>query len=100
MVVVCCGQSVDNYFPNRDGLFEQDNAPCHMARNFMDWFQEHNTKFQLMSSLPNSNRSHFVYPVTGNSSDLRKHYVEIMLICVVNDRIFGRICLRQFPKSL
>lgn len=55
MIVERCGQSVDNYFSNIDGMSEQDNAPCHMARVLMGWFQEHNTKFQLMSSLPNSN---------------------------------------------
>ncbi|GFX84967.1 transposase domain containing protein [Trichonephila clavipes] len=36
-------------FPAGNGMFQQDNAPCHKAKIVLEWFQEHNAEFQLMS---------------------------------------------------
>ncbi|GBM07954.1 Transposable element Tc1 transposase [Araneus ventricosus] len=41
-------------FPTRNGIFHQDNAPCHKARIVLEWFEEHTDEFHLMSWLPNS----------------------------------------------
>lgn len=34
--------------PNENESFQQDNAPCHEVRIVLEWFQEHNSEFQLM----------------------------------------------------
>ncbi|GBN34478.1 Transposable element Tc1 transposase [Araneus ventricosus] len=41
-------------FPTRNGIFQQDNAPCHKARIVLEWFEEHTDEFHLMSWPPNS----------------------------------------------
>ncbi|GBM79126.1 hypothetical protein AVEN_256242-1 [Araneus ventricosus] len=39
-------------FPN--GIFQQDNSPCHKARIVLEWFEEHIDEFHLISWPPNS----------------------------------------------
>ncbi|GBL92538.1 Transposable element Tc1 transposase [Araneus ventricosus] len=41
-------------FPTRNGIFQQDNAPCYKARIVLEWFEEHTDEFHLMSWPPNS----------------------------------------------
>ncbi|GFX90901.1 transposable element Tc1 transposase [Trichonephila clavipes] len=41
-------------FPAGNGMIQQDNAPCHKAKIVLEWFQEHDAEFQLMSWSPNS----------------------------------------------
>ncbi|GBL85036.1 Transposable element Tc1 transposase [Araneus ventricosus] len=41
-------------FPTRNGIFQQDNAPCHKAWIVLEWFEEDTDEFHLMSWLPNS----------------------------------------------
>ncbi|GBM26547.1 Transposable element Tc1 transposase [Araneus ventricosus] len=41
-------------FPTGNGIFQQDNAPCHKARIVLEWFEEHTYEFHLMSWPPNS----------------------------------------------
>ncbi|GBM39865.1 Transposable element Tc1 transposase [Araneus ventricosus] len=41
-------------FPNGNGIFQQDNAPCHKARIVLEWFEEHTDEFHLISWPPNS----------------------------------------------
>ncbi|GBN96493.1 hypothetical protein AVEN_43007-1 [Araneus ventricosus] len=41
-------------FPTGNGIFQQDNAPCHKARIVLEWFEEHIDEFNLMSWPPNS----------------------------------------------
>lgn len=41
-------------FPTGNGIFQQDNAPCHKARIVLEWFEEHTDEFHLMSWPPNS----------------------------------------------
>ena len=36
-------------FPTGNGMFQQDNAPRHKAQIVLEWFQEHDAEFQLMS---------------------------------------------------
>ncbi|GBM94042.1 Transposable element Tcb2 transposase [Araneus ventricosus] len=36
-------------FPTGNGIFQQDNAPCHKARIVLEWFEEHTDEFHLMS---------------------------------------------------
>lgn len=31
-------------FRNEKGIFKQNNAPCHVIRNVLDWFLKHNTE--------------------------------------------------------
>ncbi|GFT08011.1 transposable element Tcb1 transposase [Trichonephila clavipes] len=35
--------------PAVNGMFQQDNAQCHKAKIVLEWFQEHDVEFQLMS---------------------------------------------------
>ncbi|GBL92835.1 hypothetical protein AVEN_4541-1 [Araneus ventricosus] len=35
-------------FPTGNGIFQQDNAPCHKARIVLEWFNEHTDEFHLM----------------------------------------------------
>ncbi|GBM80880.1 hypothetical protein AVEN_52354-1 [Araneus ventricosus] len=37
-----------------NGIFQQDNVPCHKARIAFEWFEEHTDEFHLMSWPPNS----------------------------------------------
>ena len=41
-------------FPAGNGMFQQDIASCHKAGIVLEWFQEHDVEFQLMSGPPNS----------------------------------------------
>ncbi|GBO44314.1 hypothetical protein AVEN_150192-1 [Araneus ventricosus] len=41
-------------FPTGNGIFQQDNAPCHKVRIVLEWFEEHTDEFHLMSWPPNS----------------------------------------------
>ncbi|GBN64100.1 hypothetical protein AVEN_20951-1 [Araneus ventricosus] len=41
-------------FPTGNGIFQQDNAPCHKVRFVWEWFEEHTDEFHLMSWPPNS----------------------------------------------
>ncbi|GFW48067.1 transposable element Tc1 transposase [Trichonephila clavipes] len=41
-------------FPAGNGMFQQNNAPCHKAKIVLEWFQEHDAEFHLMTWLPNS----------------------------------------------
>ncbi|GBM52227.1 Transposable element Tc1 transposase [Araneus ventricosus] len=41
-------------FPTGNGIFQQENAPCHKARIVLEWFEEHTDEFHLMSWPPNS----------------------------------------------
>ncbi|GBM97547.1 hypothetical protein AVEN_246226-1 [Araneus ventricosus] len=41
-------------FPTGNGIFQQDNAPCHKSRIVLEWFEEHTDEFHLMSWPPNS----------------------------------------------
>ncbi|GBO03945.1 hypothetical protein AVEN_164652-1 [Araneus ventricosus] len=64
-------------FPTGNGIFQQDNAPCHKARILLEWFEEHTDEFQLMSWLPNSpdliRWSTFRISWSG-SSELKHHH--------------------------
>ncbi|GBM28807.1 hypothetical protein AVEN_130514-1 [Araneus ventricosus] len=41
-------------FPTGNGIFQQDNTPCHKARIVLEWSKEHTDEFHLMSWPPNS----------------------------------------------
>ncbi|GBL99227.1 Transposable element Tc1 transposase [Araneus ventricosus] len=41
-------------FPTGNGIFQQDNAPCHKARIVLERLEEHTDEFHLMSWPPNS----------------------------------------------
>nr|KAF6355200.1 hypothetical protein mMyoMyo1_011390 [Myotis myotis] len=41
-------------YPNGNGFFQQDNAPCHGAHKVQEWFQEHEGKFTLLRWPPQS----------------------------------------------
>ncbi|GBM90217.1 hypothetical protein AVEN_121853-1 [Araneus ventricosus] len=40
-------------FPIGNGIFQQDNAPCHKARIVLKWFEQHTYEFHLISWPPN-----------------------------------------------
>ncbi|GBO24031.1 hypothetical protein AVEN_128700-1 [Araneus ventricosus] len=40
-------------FPTGNGIFQQDNAPCHKPRFVLELFEEHTDEFHLMSWPPN-----------------------------------------------
>ncbi|GBM91224.1 Transposable element Tc1 transposase [Araneus ventricosus] len=37
-----------------DGVFQQDNATCHVSKIVRAWFEEHDEKFQILPRPPNS----------------------------------------------
>ncbi|GBM84291.1 hypothetical protein AVEN_59607-1 [Araneus ventricosus] len=41
-------------FSTGNGIFQQDNAPCHKAQIVLEWFEEQTDEFHLMSWSPNS----------------------------------------------
>nr|KAF6355158.1 hypothetical protein mMyoMyo1_011357 [Myotis myotis] len=41
-------------YPNGDGVFQQDNVPCHSARIVHEWFQEHEGDSTLLRWPPQS----------------------------------------------
>nr|KAF6369233.1 hypothetical protein mMyoMyo1_010611 [Myotis myotis] len=41
-------------YPNGDGFFQQDNAPCHGAGIVQEWLQEHQGDFTLLRWPPQS----------------------------------------------
>ena len=45
---------MDFMYPNNDGIFMDDNAPCHRATTVRDWFEEHSGQFQRMIWPPRS----------------------------------------------
>ena len=48
---------METAFPDGCGHIQQDNAPCHKAKMFEEWFEEQNNKFQVLTWPPNSPRS-------------------------------------------
>ena len=36
-------------FPSGDGVYQQDNSPCHKGRIVREWFEENSSDFQVMS---------------------------------------------------
>ncbi|GBO00022.1 hypothetical protein AVEN_41626-1 [Araneus ventricosus] len=45
---------VATVYPANDGLFQQDNATCHVSKIVPAWFEEHDEEFQLLPWPPNS----------------------------------------------
>ncbi len=41
-------------FPDGNGLFQQNNAPCHTAKVVQEWFEEQNIVFKVLPWPPNS----------------------------------------------
>ncbi|GBM57918.1 hypothetical protein AVEN_205993-1 [Araneus ventricosus] len=62
-------------FPTGNVIFQQDNAPCHMARIVLEWFEEHTDEFHLMSCRILIRWSTFGMSWSG-SSELKHHHVE------------------------
>ncbi|GFS84758.1 transposable element Tcb2 transposase [Trichonephila clavipes] len=55
-------------FPAGNGMFQLDNAPCQKSKIVLEWFQEHDAEFQLMSWPPNSsdiNPIEYIWDVMG-----------------------------------
>ncbi|GFW00868.1 transposase domain containing protein [Trichonephila clavipes] len=77
--------------PAGNGMFQQDNASCHKAIIVLEWFQEHDAEFQLMSwslNSPDLNQIKHIWDVMGqhfrvqrppihNISDLRDRCLNI-----------------------
>ncbi|GBN52868.1 hypothetical protein AVEN_183488-1 [Araneus ventricosus] len=78
-------------FPTGNGIFQQDNSPCHKARIVLEWFEEHTDEFYLMYWPPNSsdlNPMEYIWDVMEgqlrdqtppclNISTLRNRYLDI-----------------------
>ena len=45
---------MDFMYPHNDGIFQQDNAPCHRAGVVQNWFEEHSGEFRRMVWPPRS----------------------------------------------
>ncbi|GBN93215.1 hypothetical protein AVEN_133252-1 [Araneus ventricosus] len=70
-------------FPTGNGIFQQDNAPCHKARIVLEWFEEHTDAFHLMSWPPNSphpNPMKHIWDVM----ELKHHHVRTLRDCCLN----------------
>ncbi|GBN72665.1 Transposable element Tc1 transposase [Araneus ventricosus] len=72
-------------FPTGNGIFQQDNAPCHKARIVLEWFEKHTDEFHLISWAPNLRIlirwSTFGMSWSGNS-EFKHHHVRISRFCV------------------
>ncbi|GBM98948.1 Transposable element Tc1 transposase, partial [Araneus ventricosus] len=69
-------------FPTGNGIFQQDNAPCHKVRIVLEWFEEHTDEFHLMSWPPNSpdlNPMEHIWDVMERQ--LKHHHVRISRLC-------------------
>ncbi|GBM02146.1 Transposable element Tcb2 transposase [Araneus ventricosus] len=53
-------------YPENDGMFQQDNATCHVSKIVLAWFEEHDEEFQLLPWPPNS-------PDLNPCENLREH---------------------------
>jgi hypothetical protein len=38
--------TIQTLFPNNDAVFQDDNAPIHMAATVQSWFEEHESELQ------------------------------------------------------
>jgi hypothetical protein len=45
---------MDFMYPHNDGIFQQDNAPCHRAGVVQNWLEEHSGEFRRMVWPPRS----------------------------------------------
>lgn len=45
---------METVFPNVWGLFQYDNVSCHKTKMVHKWFEEHNSKFEILTWPPNS----------------------------------------------
>ncbi|GFU57252.1 DDE_3 domain-containing protein [Trichonephila clavipes] len=41
-------------FPQKDGIYQQDNAKCHTAGSVREWFEENQSKFTVLPWPANS----------------------------------------------
>ncbi|GFT39999.1 transposase domain containing protein [Trichonephila clavipes] len=92
--------------PAGNGMFQQDNAPCHKSKIVLEWFQEHDAEFQLMSWPPNSadlNPIEHIWDVMGrqlrvqrppirNILDLRDLFLNIWYNLSPGPRTLPRTC--------
>ena len=72
-------------FPYGNEIFHQDNDPFYKARIVLEWFQEHDAEFQLMSWPPNSpdfNPIENIGISWSGRSEFKYHQVAISWICV------------------
>jgi len=76
---------MDSVFPAGNGMFQQDNAPCHKPKIVLGSFLEHVAEFQLMSCPPNPpdlNPIEHIWDVMDGSSEFNDHQFAISRICV------------------
>ncbi|GBM34427.1 Transposable element Tcb2 transposase [Araneus ventricosus] len=65
-------------FPTGNGIFQQDNAPCHKARIVLECFEEHTDEFHLMSWPPISpdlNLMEHIWVVMERQLRAQNHHV-------------------------
>ncbi|GFW84008.1 transposase domain containing protein [Trichonephila clavipes] len=76
-------------FPDGNGMFQLDNAPCQKSEIVLEWFQEHDAEFQLMSCPPNSsdiNAIEYIWDVCVMGRQLRVQRPPIRNISDLCDR--------------
>ncbi|GBN14063.1 hypothetical protein AVEN_211593-1 [Araneus ventricosus] len=70
-------------FPTGNGIFQEDNGPCHKSWIVLEWFEEHTDEFHLMSWPPNSAdlnpMEHILYVV---ERQLKHHHVRRSGLCM------------------
>ena len=60
---------ISTMHPSSNGYFQHGNALCHKAKVILNWFQEHDTKFNVAFPVTGSesNRTHLGFGRTGDS---------------------------------
>ncbi|GFT05987.1 transposase domain containing protein [Trichonephila clavipes] len=76
-----------------NGIFQQDNAPCHKAKIVLEWFQEHDAEFQLMS--PDLNQIEHLWDVMVEQ--LRVQRPPIHNISDLRDRSWHNLSPAMYP---
>lgn len=92
---------METVLPDGSGLFQQDNAPCHKAGMVQEWFEEHNSEFEMLTpNYPDINPVGYAGQTSlihgGPTSQLRQLKVSVANILMPDTtaHLQGSICVQ------